>query len=131
MSRIWTRILELGHFNAVPLELLIEGATRYAESLGGAFNATFFFLQNPFDVLAFEFEQSEARVLIESLHSPAPIKVKIFQAEGFLFAEQYGALNHIAEFSDIPRPRIRSQSLEAVWSKPHFSPSEIDSNLLK
>src|ERR1700730_7093052 len=99
LSEVQTSILEFGHRDAMPLELLVEGASWYSEPFGGPLNATFFFLQDAFDVLSFEFEQREARVLVESLRSRASVKVKIFQAYGFMLAKQDSTLDHIAEFS--------------------------------
>lgn len=40
VSRIWTRFLESGRRDPVPLELFIEGTPRNSKSFRGAFDAT-------------------------------------------------------------------------------------------
>src|SRR6266849_7462450 len=93
-SRIWTKILEFGQCDPMPLKLFVERASRYSQPLGSSFHAASLFLEYPFDVLAFKFNQGEIGTRVDGLRS-SPVKVKVFQPDGLLVAEQHSSFNYI------------------------------------
>jgi hypothetical protein len=78
----------------MPLKLFVERTSRYSQPLGRFFHAALLFLKYSFDVLAFEFNQSEIGTGIAGLRSSS-VKVKVFQPYGFLVAEQHSSFNYI------------------------------------
>ena len=52
---------------------------------------------------------------ILSLRATSAIKVKILQTQGLLLAQQHRAFDHVAKLSDISRPCVRLESLQALW----------------
>ena len=59
------------------LNLLIKRASGNAKTLGSSLNATAFLLKNPFDVLLFEFQKSQARVEKRRANLCMTVEVKI------------------------------------------------------
>ena len=130
MSGIWTSILELGRRDPVALEFLVEGTSWHSQPFGCPFDAAFFFPQYSFDVLTFEFNQCEIRVQVD-LRPGSSVKVKVLEADGFLIAEQYRPLDHVAQFPDIAWPRIGLESFETIGTQSHFPTAKIGAKLFK
>ena len=96
LSKTQTSVLDFGRRYLVFLDLLIEGASRDSQSLGGLLDAAFFFLENSFDVLFLKFDQRQTRVEKWRPYIRMAIEVEISQSYSFVITKEHRSLDHVS-----------------------------------
>lgn len=79
--------LDFGHDDLVLLDLLIKRAARDTEALGSFLHAAALLVEDPLDVLFFEFDEREASIEKWRSHLRMAVEVQVFEGDVFLVTQ--------------------------------------------
>jgi hypothetical protein len=99
------------------LDFLIERTSRDPKSLRRLLDATTLLLKHTLYVLLLELYQRQAGVKEGCANLCVSIELEIVESDGLLAAQQNRAFDNIPKFSDVARPGIGFQGLNAALIK--------------